>query len=190
MQEYIVYRHITPDGKSYIGATGVSLNQRFQNGRGYKNCTRFNKAIKKFGWQHIQHEILFKTSSKEEAYKKEILFIDKLKTTNKKYGYNIELGGSKKGLKGKYNSFYGKTHSDDQKQKWSKERKGKKPWNKNKFGAINKTTKKVECLETGIVYEGVRDVERKLNILHSSISRCCLKKYKNKTAGGYHWQFV
>ena len=51
-----------------------------------------------------------------------------------------------------------------------------------------RTQKKVRCVETGTVYDGVRDAERQTNILHSSISKACQGKYK--TAGGYHWEYV
>lgn len=42
---YYIYRHIVPDGLSYIGKTS-NLKKRFRNGLGYKECTKFYKAIK------------------------------------------------------------------------------------------------------------------------------------------------
>lgn len=47
--------------------------------------------------------------------------------------------------------------------------------------------KKIICVETGIVYESTREVERKLGLEHSNISKCC--KGKIKTAYGYHWMY-
>ena len=187
---YSVYRHITPENKSYIGVTSLKINQRFQNGRGYKNCKRFIEAIEKYKWENIKHEVLYTTNDKKEAYKKEEYFIRFYKSNDERYGYNIEKGGLKSCLIGKDNSFYGKHHSKEQKEKWSKERKGKTAWNKNIFGKENKTNKMVLCIETGEIYEGTREVERKLKILHSSISRCCSSKCTNKTAGGYHWKYI
>lgn len=49
-------------------------------------------------------------------------------------------------------------------------------------------SKKTICVETGIVYESAREVERKLGLAHSSISRCCKGKYK--TSGGFHWMYL
>lgn len=187
-EKYTIYRHITPENKSYIGVTKLKVNDRFQNGNGYKNCSRFKKAIDKYGWENIKHEILYISNDKEEALLKEIEFISLFKSNDENYGYNIERGGSKKNLVGKYNSFYGNHHTFEQKQKWSLERKGKLAWNRNKYGKINKTNKRVKCVETGKIFECVRDVERQLNIIHSSISKCCNKKIK--TAGGYHWEFI
>ena len=48
--------------------------------------------------------------------------------------------------------------------------------------------KKVQCIETGIIYDSAIDVETKLNINRSHISDCCRGK-RNKT-GGYSWRFV
>ena len=48
--------------------------------------------------------------------------------------------------------------------------------------------KKVRCVETGVVYESAHEVERKLGLSNSSISKCC--RGKNKTCGGYHWECV
>lgn len=49
-------------------------------------------------------------------------------------------------------------------------------------------SKKVKCVETGVVYESAREVERKIGLNQSSISKCC--KGKLKTCGGYHWEYV
>lgn len=54
--------------------------------------------------------------------------------------------------------------------------------------ASNNCKKKVQCIETGIIYDSAKDVEIKLNINHSHISDCCKGK-RNKT-GGYSWRFV
>ena len=45
--------------------------------------------------------------------------------------------------------------------------------------------KKVVCVETGVVYESLKEVKTKLGL---SCGSCC--KGKRKTAGGYHWQYV
>ena len=53
-----------------------------------------------------------------------------------------------------------------------------------------KESKKVLCVETGVVYLSTHDVERKLGFKHSNISGCCNNKPKHKTRYGYHWKFV
>lgn len=94
---YIVYMHIAPNNKKYIGITCQKQSSRFQNGNGYRKCTRFFNAIKKYGWKNIEHYILFENLTKEQAEQKEIELIAYYKTDNKKYGYNIEHGGNSVG---------------------------------------------------------------------------------------------
>jgi hypothetical protein len=59
MKRWILYRHTSPSGKVYIGITFKTANKRWNNGRGYSNCTYFYNAILKYGWDNIKHEILF-----------------------------------------------------------------------------------------------------------------------------------
>ena len=40
-----VYAHITPDGKMYVGMTGIKPWQRFGYGHGYKDIPKFHEAI-------------------------------------------------------------------------------------------------------------------------------------------------
>lgn len=65
---YCIYRHTSPSGKVYIGITSKNPNIRWQNGTGYVKCTLFHKAILKYGWDAIKHEILFCNLSKEKSY--------------------------------------------------------------------------------------------------------------------------
>lgn len=55
-----------------------------------------------------------------------------------------------------------------------------------RFGALHHNSKKVKCIETGSVYGGIAEAERKTGIRH--ISSVC--RGARKTAGGYHWQYV
>lgn len=50
------------------------------------------------------------------------------------------------------------------------------------------TTKKIKCIETGIVYDSLGEAERRTNISRVCIARCC--KRNQKTAGGYHWEYA
>lgn len=97
---YIVYKHTAPNGKVYIGITQQSAEDRWRKGKGYKGCLLFNRAIEKYGWENIQHEILFEGLTKAEAEEKEILLIAEYKSNKKKFGYNIENGGNSTGKHG------------------------------------------------------------------------------------------
>ena len=52
------------------------------------------RAINKYGWDNIQHIILYKNLTQKQAEEKEIDLIKKYKTNIRKYGYNIEPGGN------------------------------------------------------------------------------------------------
>ena len=57
-ENYTVYKHISPNGKQYVGITKQDVVKRWANGEGYKNCTYFYNAIQKYGWENFQHIIL------------------------------------------------------------------------------------------------------------------------------------
>lgn len=91
---YKVYKHIFPNSKCYIGITQQSLERRWQCGSGYAKRTYVRKAIDKYGWDNIKHEILFDNLTEEEACKKEIEYIKLYKSNDINYGYNIDNGGN------------------------------------------------------------------------------------------------
>ena len=91
-KEYCIYKHTAPNGKVYIGQTCKKPTERWANGFGYKH-QMFYKAIQKYGWGKITHEILFEGLSKEEADKKEIELIAYYDSTNPEKGYNLAFGG-------------------------------------------------------------------------------------------------
>ena len=115
---YCVYVHINKmNGKKYVGQTvhGNRPNKRWDNGRGYQHSTIFWKAIKKYGWENFEHEVVASNLTKEEANNFEKLLIEKLDTMNSQNGYNVEPGGS-----------YNKTMSESTKQKLREMRLGEK----------------------------------------------------------------
>lgn len=91
---YTVYMHRFPNGKVYIGITRVNPEERWRNGKGYSENRFMDFAIKKYGWDNVEHLILFSGLSKQEAEEKEIQLIADFNSTNQKFGYNIENGGN------------------------------------------------------------------------------------------------
>lgn len=119
MSNYTVYMHIAPSQKKYIGITSRNPIKRWgTNGNGYKGQA-FENAINKYGWNNIRHIILFSNLSKEEAENKEIELIAKYKTTDSRFGYNVENGGKSVGR-----------FTEATKKKISESKKGTIPWNK------------------------------------------------------------
>lgn len=49
-------------------------------------------------------------------------------------------------------------------------------------------SKPVICIETGVIYPSMQEVERLLKIHNSHICDCC--KGKRRRAGGYHWKYA
>ena len=91
---YTVYMHKNKiNGKVYIGVTSQNIKWRFgKEGEQYKNQP-FYKAIQKYGWNNFEHIILYENLTKKEAGLKEFETIKKYKSHQKKFGYNIKLGG-------------------------------------------------------------------------------------------------
>lgn len=93
MEEYIVYKHTSPNGKVYIGITKQTANNRWKNGLGYESSPHFWNAIQKHGWNNFTHEILASGLTKDEACSEEKRLIAELNATDREFGYNQKLGG-------------------------------------------------------------------------------------------------
>lgn len=99
--KWTVYVHIVPKAisghdwdKYYVGITSkVKAKYRWVHGNGYKDNKHFYRAIQKYGWDNIEHEIVAEHLTKNEAYEMEKALIQKLNCTNQEYGYNHTLGG-------------------------------------------------------------------------------------------------
>ena len=92
MKTYFIYKHTSPSGYVYIGQTCLKPHRRWKNGHGYDDSQYFSNAIKKYGWDNIQHEILYEGLSKNEADEIEIKLIEHYKRLG--ISYNISPGGA------------------------------------------------------------------------------------------------
>lgn len=150
--------HIFPNGKKYIGMTGKKPNYRWENGlAGYvenKQKAMYN-AIKEYGWENVEHIILYENLNYEEALEKEIQLIKKHKTNchryGDKYGYNMTDGG--KGTKGH-------KCSAETKEKLRIETAKRK-------GKLCPNSKPVIC--DGVEYESLTSFEKINNVKHAGI---------------------
>lgn len=135
---WLVYQHRTPSGKFYVGITSSrNPNERWRNGEGYAPSrvgysAPFYNAIKKYGWENIEHDILYTNLTLDEASKKEKELIKNLREKyGKKSVYNITEGGyhftmSEETKKKIGEANRGKTASTDTRKMMSKNRQGKK----------------------------------------------------------------
>jgi group I intron endonuclease len=149
-KDYKLYVHIAPNGKKYYGITKQDVKQRWANGKGYHHNQHFTNAINKYGWDNIEHIVLYEGLDEEEAKELEQYMIQWYDTANRIYGYNQSLGGEGSSgythteeakqkisiaLKGKYtgenNPIYGKHLSKEHRQKISEGNKGKQAGEKH-----------------------------------------------------------
>lgn len=206
------------NNKKYIGITSQTTERRFRkNGDGYKRCTLFYRAIQKYGWNNFKHEILIDNLTVYEAKEREIEFINKFKSNDKKFGYNIDRGGFGVGMvaeetkikiseslkaiyKNKENHpFYKKKHTEETKKMISDAHKGKYSgegnpmYNKHhseetKRKIRSKVCKKVLCIQTGEIFNSCVEAGKMLNICFTSISKVCLGTVH--TAGGLNFKYI
>lgn len=128
---YCVYVHVVPNGKLYIGITGLKLEERWNHGRGYSACPLFRKAIEKYGWDEIQHIVLIENVTQEVAGICERALIEKYRTNEPEYGYNLSGGGER--------GNFGYKFTDEQRRRMSETAKGRKlsEETKKKIGRAN-----------------------------------------------------
>lgn len=193
---YCVYIHTFPNGKVYVGITCTAPERRWRaDGSGYRKQPVIYHAIKKYGWENVNHEIIASNLTKDEACKFEMLLIDKLKSNQHEFGYNVDNGGQtsgshspetlekmRKSMLGEKNHNYGKDFSKETREKLSLSHKGKKT------GADNPAAKSVVCIETGEIFPTTVSAAKAVNVSRGTICSCLLGH--SKTAGGYHWKYA
>ena len=86
MNNYKVYIHKFPNGKVYIGITRQEPKIRWGGGNGYVRNEYMHRAIKKYGWENIEHIILFDGLSEEDACEIEKSLIKKYRANEKEFG--------------------------------------------------------------------------------------------------------
>lgn len=91
---YTVYCHTNKtNGKKYVGITKQTLNQRWRQGKGYGKTAPIYKAIKHYGWDGFDHDVLEDGLTYEEACEAEKRYIRELNCLVPN-GYNLEYGGN------------------------------------------------------------------------------------------------
>lgn len=58
----------------------------------------------------------------------------------------------------------------------------------NSLKNSEKHKRKVLCVETGVVYNSIKEAMEAVGYV--AIGECCRHKPKHKTAGGFHWQYA
>lgn len=112
MPIYLIYKHTSPTGKSYIGQTNNYGRRTSQHLLTSSKCTALKHAIQKYGFDNFQSEILAENLTLDEANELESKFILEHNTLAPN-GYNLTTGG------------LNNQKSEETKLKMSQARKGK-----------------------------------------------------------------
>lgn len=127
MKEYygLIYRYVSPSGKSYIGQTTDELKRKRQHKQAAYNEKdksynyKFHTAIRKYGFDSFKYEILYTIfcNTLEELInilnEKEIYYIGLYDSYRN--GYNMTIGGNQ--LHGELHPSYGTHLSEEHKEK-------------------------------------------------------------------------
>ena len=156
---FIVYKHTTPSNKVYIGITSQQKEKRWAYGFGYKENKYFYRAIKKYGWNNIKHEILYEHLTKEQAIHKEIDLIKKYDSMNHEKGYNLTKGGdgnfgvkfTEERKRNISKAKIGHKVSEETKQKIREKISGENHWNYGKH-LKEETKKKISKARKGVKF--------------------------------------
>lgn len=178
---YLVYKHTTPSKKVYIGITSRTAHERWREGEGYKGSYFYN-AVKKYGWDNIQHEILFENLTQEEAIAKENELITKYDSINRDKGYNVVPGGGL-GIKGyKFTDEQVKRLSESHKGVWTE---------KQQQAAMARRGKPSPCKGKKQSRESIEKMRRSL-IEHyktNKVSEETREKLRKANGGENHWNY-
>ena len=197
------------NSKIYVGSA-VNLHKRaLSHFNALKRNAHANKklqgAYNKYGLDKLVFEVL-EYVEKDTLLEREQYYIDTLNAVNE--GYNIcpvakhtvdwvWTPAQRKSRCGAGNPMYGKHHSEEHKKRISDAEKGRIPWNKGRkmteserlqVREYNGKSKRVQCIETEIIFFSVSEAGRQYQIKPSNISAC--DRGERKTAGGYHWVYV
>ena len=185
--KYCVYCHIVPNGKRYYGMSKYVEQRWGKDGNGYKENIDFYSDILFYGWDNIEHIIVAKGLSKDEAEWLEEELIRENRTYDSEYGYNVRLGSrwtneEKETMSGINHPMYGKHHTEETRNKISKIHKGKVLSEETKAkisGANHHKAKSVICLTTMTIFYRVGDAAKYYGINRHHISSCCNGKLKS-----------
>ena len=91
--KYVVYKHTSPSGKSYIGLTKNLTARNKSHLDKTSQCVAFKHAIQKYGWDNFTHEVLLDELTIESANYWEEYYIREYNSLAPG-GYNLQTGGN------------------------------------------------------------------------------------------------
>lgn len=203
--ELIIYKiQNNINDKVYIGQTVRELDVRL-NEHLRSNSSISGRAMRKYGMDNFTIEIIDNAENMKDLNKKEIYWIEYYNSISPN-GYNLTIGGEgtmgyehteetrllqselKEGMYfGKDNPFYGRTHSDKQKSKWSRDRKGRN-LDKARSVMLKNHRRKVRNIDTCLEFDSIKEAGEYYDIAPTHITRVC--KGKQNTTHGFRWEYI
>ena len=189
--------------QSYDLNIGYNICSEAGTTRGFKHSEETKRAISQYLKQfYIDHPEKIRYGKDNPVYGKHITPENSKKMSERLIGNQYAKGSHwvmsdetkekiSKALKGKQNCLGRKLSAETKAKIADGNRRriiseaSRKKMSESHMG---KTCKKVLCVETGEIYESVKDASIAVNVDGSTISKCC--RGKQKTAGGFHWQYV
>lgn len=192
MNNNTVYAYINKiNSKIYVGRTMQQVHARAgRQGEGYKSCTKFIHAIRKYGWDKFELHILAEGLSYEDSVDLERKYIKLYQSNKQEYGYNIFENEPNRGtlpeeVKAKLR-LVNSNRSEEYRRHLSEGHIGQKAWNKGiktgpltakqkeKFSEARKGNKNsihvaVRNIETGEVFRSGAEAGRSIGVTSEAI---------------------
>ena len=166
-KKYVVYQHVTPDGMYYFGQTKDVEKRWESNGAKYKK-TSLQPYIEKFGWDNIQHIVLFKDQTKENA----LWIEDFLITTAREDGVCINQRRS--GNISKEEGYY-QQYCEENKEQINEQKKQYYERNKEKFKEYREQNK-----------EQIREYQRQYQREYKEQNKDKIREYNREYKRQYY----
>jgi group I intron endonuclease len=183
---YCMYVHQNPDNlKMYIGISNNVKRRWAHKEESYKHCPKIYAALKKYGWDHFTHLVLFDGMTKDEACAKETDWIKAAKLAG--MSYNITDGGE--GAFGTHRTEAEKQHLRECStgRKHTQEAKEKMRKIQQELCGKNVYAFDAKTMEFIAKYASINDAARQLHTTYVTIARAV--KGKRASAKGYIWSF-
>lgn len=176
--------------KIYIGSTITSFIYRWRQHHsklkmGKHENAHLQSSYIKYGDSNFEYTVLYVGTSLEDIRTREQEFINILDSCNPDKGYNMDsivdrstrseetkkkISLSRKGkCSGSFNGFYGKTHTEEVREKIRQAHIGKKLSDSTKAKIIEK--RKIKVKINGIIYPSIKEAAEELKMSKATLSR-------------------
>lgn len=185
------------NNKIYIGSTTTSFIYRWRQHcsklkMGKHDNAHLQSSYIKYGDSNFEYTVLYVGISTEDIRAKEQEWINFLDTCNPSKGYNLEptvdrhsrsedtkkkISMNRRGkCVGPANGFYGKTHSEEVRNRIRQARLGKKMSDATKAKIVEK--RKIKVKINGVIYPSIKEAAQELGMSKATLSRWVKDKRK------------